>query len=361
MILRAGLVALLLLSTRAASAEEALPPGVDVVELGSGRLFVNAAGMTLYTFKRDQTQPGTSVCNFGCAELWPPLTAPEDAEAVGNNWSTIKRNDGTDQWAYGGKPVYTYARDFHPGAMAGEQAAEVWDVLFQPIGAPPGIAIQGSLKGQILVNTLGQVLYAHEGSSCDEACLTDRLPVEAPWLAGPMDDAWTVVPRADGLKQWAFKGQPLFTYAGDHNPGEMNGEDPAGGWQVVVLQAAPAVPDWVTFQETDLGPVLANEERMTLYYPVTDAEQIRRETCDDDCVKANWQPVVAAADASPVGNWSPRQIDGTLQWTYLGLPVVTYRHDLIPGDISGDKFGSGVGIRGGWRAIEKQTLVQKLF
>ena len=53
--------------------------------------------------------------------------------------------------------------------------------------------------------------------------------------------------------------------------------------------------------------------------------------------------------------------DGSLQWTYLGERVFTFKHDRLPGDIGGDKFATGAAIRGGWRAILQETLIQKLF
>ncbi len=361
LLVRGAVVALLLLIGSLAFATSPLPPGIDTVNTGAGRLFVNAKGHALYTFKQDLEQPGTSLCNFECAKLWPPVTAPENAEPIGE-WSALRREDGSWQWARRGSPVYTHSADTHPGSLVGEKASGFWDVMFEPMATPPGIAIAGSLKGQILVDVQGRTLYANAAGRCDAACQADRRPVEAPWLAGPLGKDWTLAQRNDGLKQWTYRNQPLFTYAGDFKPGDVNGEDAALGWQVVVLKDAPGVPDWVTFQETDLGPVFANQDRMTLYYLVNDPEQIRRETCDAQCVAANWQPLVAPPGASPIGNWAPvASADGALQWTYLGLTVYTYRHDRIPGDINGDKFGAGVGVRGGWQAILKETLIQKLF
>lgn len=96
----------------------AAPPGVTE----KGGAFVDAAGKPLYTFARD-TAPGKSACNDGCATAWPPLAATADAKAEGD-WSIVTRDDGSRQWAYKGKPLYTYARDTAGAAATG--VSETW-------------------------------------------------------------------------------------------------------------------------------------------------------------------------------------------------------------------------------------------
>ena len=360
LIIRRASLALLLICSASGFADEALPPGIATVELGAGRLYVNADGLALYTFKRDAEQPGKSLCNFGCQELWPPVIALNEAAPIGD-WSVVKRDDGSMQWAHQGSPVYTNARDVHTDSLVGEKSG-LWDVLIDPLATPPGINILGTLAGQTLVDLDGRTLYWHVGGSCSGTCLKGRQPLEAPWIAQPPGAAWSVAERADGLGQWAYQERALFAYAGDYRPGESNGEDAASGWQAAVVQNAPAIPDWVTFQETDMGPVLATADRMTLYYLPADPEQVRRETCNDECFAANWTRVIAPTDAQPIGNWSVIETaDGMRHWHYLGLPVFTYNHDQIPGDTRGDKFASGAAIRGGWQAILKDTLIQKIF
>jgi predicted lipoprotein with Yx(FWY)xxD motif len=86
-------------------------------------MLVDAKGMTLYTFDKDSG--GKSACNGGCAQNWPPLMASADAKAMGE-WTLIKRDDGTVQWAYKGKPLYTFVQDQKAGDMAGEGKMGVW-------------------------------------------------------------------------------------------------------------------------------------------------------------------------------------------------------------------------------------------
>ena len=93
---------------------------------GSGGVMVDAKGMTLYTFDKDSG--GKSACNGGCATNWPPLMAGADAKTTGD-WTVITRDDGAKQWAFKGKPVYTFVKDTKPGEMTGENVNNVWHVV----------------------------------------------------------------------------------------------------------------------------------------------------------------------------------------------------------------------------------------
>ena len=89
-------------------------------------MMVDHKGMTLYTFDKDAG--GKSMCNDDCAKNWPPLMAPADAKADGK-WSVIKRDDGMMQYAYDGKPLYTFMKDEKPGDMTGDKMKSVWHVV----------------------------------------------------------------------------------------------------------------------------------------------------------------------------------------------------------------------------------------
>ena len=80
----------------------------------------NAAGMTLYTFDKDSA--GKSACNGPCAANWPPLSAGAGAAGKGD-WSIVTRDDGSKQWAYKGKPLYTWVKDQKPGDKTGDGVA----------------------------------------------------------------------------------------------------------------------------------------------------------------------------------------------------------------------------------------------
>jgi len=89
-------------------------------------MFVDAKGMTLYTFDKDAA--GKSVCNGPCATNWPPLIVADNSKAAGD-WTIVVRDDGQKQWAYKGKPLYTWAKDTKPGDTTGDGFMNgVWHV-----------------------------------------------------------------------------------------------------------------------------------------------------------------------------------------------------------------------------------------
>jgi predicted lipoprotein with Yx(FWY)xxD motif len=85
----------------------------------------NAAGMTLYVFDKDAG--GKSTCNGPCATNWPPLMVMGDGKAMGE-WTIVVRDDGGKQWAYKGKPLYTWSKDAKPGDKTGDGFNSVWHV-----------------------------------------------------------------------------------------------------------------------------------------------------------------------------------------------------------------------------------------
>lgn len=83
-------------------------------------------GMTLYTSDRDA--PTVSNCNELCAATWPPMFAAAESTGTGD-WSVIARSDGTKQWAFKGKPLYTFKNDTKPGETNGAgQDGNTWHV-----------------------------------------------------------------------------------------------------------------------------------------------------------------------------------------------------------------------------------------
>jgi predicted lipoprotein with Yx(FWY)xxD motif len=80
-------------------------------------MFTDHKGMTLYTFAKDSA--GKSACNDKCAANWPPLMAQAGDKSMGD-WTVVKRDDGTMQWAYQGMPLYTFVMDKKAGDMTGD-------------------------------------------------------------------------------------------------------------------------------------------------------------------------------------------------------------------------------------------------
>jgi predicted lipoprotein with Yx(FWY)xxD motif len=106
----------------AGTAALAAPP-VKHGQSALGTVLTDEKGMTLYTFDKDMA--GASSCVDACAQNWPPLAAAAGAMAEGD-YTVVKRPDGSMQWAYKGKPLYTWMKDSKPGDATGEGFKDIW-------------------------------------------------------------------------------------------------------------------------------------------------------------------------------------------------------------------------------------------
>jgi predicted lipoprotein with Yx(FWY)xxD motif len=93
--------------------------GMSMPAKVSDGMLTDASGKTLYTFDRDTTGSGKSVCNGPCATNWPAF-APTATSTASGDWSIITRDDGSKQWAFKGKPLYTFAKDTKAGDKTGD-------------------------------------------------------------------------------------------------------------------------------------------------------------------------------------------------------------------------------------------------
>ncbi len=89
----------------------------------------------------------------------------------------------------------------------------------------------------VLTSKDGRTLYTFTkdrpgASNCNDACLAawPAFAVANPALAG---GDFSIVTRADGTTQWAYKGMPLYFYVGDAKAGDMNGDKLNGVWHVI--------------------------------------------------------------------------------------------------------------------------------
>ncbi|MDX2221594.1 MAG: hypothetical protein SFV21_02530 [Rhodospirillaceae bacterium] len=335
----------------AGAVQAATPAAVAVQTSGIGTHYLTAAGHTLYVYDNDT--PGASTCVDECAQAWPPLAAAADAQGQGD-FSVITRPDGGRQWALRGRPLYTFARDTDPGMTLGDGVRDIWHIAVDLAPRPSGVVFQGTVAGRVAATAKGMTLYASAGD-CTGACLRTWKPLMAPWAARAVGD-WTPVTRTDdGTAHWAYLGQPVYTYAKDLMPGDLRG-DGVDGRKAVLLQPVPPAPSWVTLQVSDFGLIFADANRMTLYTLGNDLADVKKHFCNDACLKENWTPVVAAADATPTGNWSVVTNENGRQWAYRGLIVYTHTKDKVPSDILGAGFAVGNSF-GGWKVIPRTSVI----
>ena len=103
-----------------------LPAEISLVQESGALKLRDDNGLSLYVFDRDPI--GRSICVGPCASEWPPVVAPQDAHQIGD-WTPVHRTDGTMQWAYKGKPVYTFRGDTAAGQTNGAGRGGGWRLL----------------------------------------------------------------------------------------------------------------------------------------------------------------------------------------------------------------------------------------
>ena len=111
----AAVAALALVFAASAASAQTL----KIADTAKGKSFVDAKGMTLYTFDKDSG--GKSACNGPCADNWPALLAADGAKPTAD-MTIVVRDDGKKMWAYKGKPLYTFKKDTAAGDANGDGA-----------------------------------------------------------------------------------------------------------------------------------------------------------------------------------------------------------------------------------------------
>jgi predicted lipoprotein with Yx(FWY)xxD motif len=194
-------------------------------------------GFTLYTFDMDTT--GVSNCSGTCLTNWPALIAHAGAVASAP-YSLVQRASGEMQWALNGLPLYFFAGDTQAGQTNGEAVGTNWFVA-----RTPSVAVNNhSTKNRLLVahgnivNAAGALdnsrldftLYTFDDdtpgvTTCFGGCLAAWPALYAPADAQAFGDFSVIVRDVNtGVKQWAYKGLPLYFYVGDGAPGDVAGE-----------------------------------------------------------------------------------------------------------------------------------------
>ncbi len=218
---------------------------------------VDGNGRSLYYFAKDvpagAAKAAVSNCNAECVPVWP-IFHTDSVVAQGINATDvgeITRSDGSKQTTYKGFPLYYFAGDTAAGDTNGEGVNGIWYVVHDPTYS---IALLSKTNeaASYLTDGAGRALYYFSldtvgtpttapVTACTSAqCmtswpifLTDQVTVPSGLVAAD----FTAYTRADGMQQSAYKGHPLYHYAGDTAPGETNGR---------------SVPNWQTIDPTAL-------------------------------------------------------------------------------------------------------------
>jgi len=141
-------------------------------------------------------------------------------------------------------------------------AGHTGKVTVPPVAKPPPNAEEGTVfvslgsatgLGQVLVDSEGHTLYAFSGdsaqaSSCEGACAKAWPPLlveagEPQPSNGASAARLGTITRADGSDQVTYAGHPLYSFGGDKQPGEANGNGSAafgGTWSALRGSGVPA-------------------------------------------------------------------------------------------------------------------------
>ena len=98
------------------------------------------------------------------------------------------------------------------------------------------IAARETDQGGVLVDAAGMTLYVSGSdqageSSCYADCARNWPPAAAP-INAESQGTLAGIAREDGTRQWAYKGRPLYRWAGDKQPGDITGDGLGGAWAV---------------------------------------------------------------------------------------------------------------------------------
>ena len=233
-----------------------IPAGFKVSTARAGRLLQTDSYFSVYMSDRDGADK--SNCDEVCAKIWIPMLAPESARPHGE-WSVIERSPGVLQWAFRKKPLYRYALDSDARSYEGSDVPG-WHNVFTQLTPPPpaGFTLQTTNSGRVLADSHGKTIYIYfcgddavDQLGCDhptetqayrlamcgggnfERCLHTFPYVLASKQAKSSSHAWSIVyidpktgrfaaPEQPGaLRVWAYRDRPVYTYAGDRQPGDI--------------------------------------------------------------------------------------------------------------------------------------------
>jgi predicted lipoprotein with Yx(FWY)xxD motif len=237
-----------------------IPPAFEVAQSSTGRLIVLKNGYSVYS--RDGDEPNKSNCHGECLTDWTPVPAPENVTEKGA-WTVFERAPGVNQWAFRGKPLYTYNFDTYERSFVGADVPGWHNVYTQRAPFPPDeFTVQDAIfGGQVLADSRGRTIYLYNciedtldqlacnnpgttqayrlaicGNGDPELCRETFPYVEAPSGTSAESPLWSVIAidpnsghsaspdQADALHVWAYLGRPVYTYAGDAEPGVLNGQ-----------------------------------------------------------------------------------------------------------------------------------------
>lgn len=230
--------------------------------------------------------------------------------------------------------------------------------------------------GSVLTGAGGRTLYvfapdADGSATCSGTCL-DNWPLfykEAPTLGTDLTAAdFTTITRADGTKQTAFKGWPLYYFKNDTKAGDVVGENVGNVWQVAkpnytVLIASRQLTGldgksytFDTKEGTGNSLFLTDNVGRTLYAFAPDKKNRNTYTKADLSNNATWPLFEGTIGEIPStlnkADFSTTTVFGKTQITYKGWPLYYFGGDQ---GLRGSTKGVSVPRPGVWPVVNKTS------
>jgi predicted lipoprotein with Yx(FWY)xxD motif len=113
------------------------------------------------------------------------------------------------------------------------ESAAVLAELESIVSEAPAVFVQG-----YMVDRTGRSLYVFDQdrpnvSTCYRACAKLWPPLLADLDTEPFEE-FSITERADGARQWAWRGKPLYLWPSDKRPGDRTGDNVSGVWHLVL-------------------------------------------------------------------------------------------------------------------------------
>ena len=364
----------------APTAPGSTPAGITLIDVTNSnyqfmwRHLADISGKPLYTYDADGDR-GQATCIGDCAKQFSPYLAPRNAKAVGD-WTLVQNGASQFQWVYRGRPLYLFngkdpGEDVSNGRRRSPSDDELMDPAYEMFSpkkgwrraaftpetstpTPSGIVLKSTAVANgygFVDQSSGMALYTLRSAPKNQRAWN---PMYAPGLAQEVGD-FTIAQREDGKRQWAYKGQLLYTFKEDYSNSDLNGllaqadAQPALAYQHFMPRGVR-----IDFVPTR-GPIMVTADRMSLYaqsryklqyggrqiregyrYSYAEARAVGPLGCVNACLR-RWKPFVASKSDQASGFWEIQvRPDGVRQWAYKGSPVYTYVDDKKPGDIEGN-------------------------
>jgi predicted lipoprotein with Yx(FWY)xxD motif len=92
---------------------------------------------------------------------------------------------------------------------------------------------------QLLTDTRGRALYVYDKDQAGLPTCAGFCAIGWPWMKAAKNavaagDFAPVAGRGGAI--WAYKGRPLYLYAGDHKPGDVTGDGADGVWHAAIIR-----------------------------------------------------------------------------------------------------------------------------